>query len=62
MRTLPQSARRQLDEAYAFSTVTPHVTRVADHGQTVKYLFRLADARTIETVVMHKQGTDTQTT
>ncbi|TMD23975.1 MAG: 23S rRNA (adenine(2503)-C(2))-methyltransferase RlmN [Chloroflexi bacterium] len=57
MRTLPQSARRQLDEAYAFSTVTPHVTRVADHGQTVKYLFRLADARTIETVVMHYDAT-----
>src|SRR5256885_17113994 len=52
MRTLPASARRHLEETYAFSTVTPHAKRVADNGQTVKYLFRLADGRTIETVVM----------
>ena len=53
MRTLPAAARRHLEETYAFSTVTPHLKRVADHGQTVKYLLRLADGRTIETVVMH---------
>ncbi|TMF50445.1 MAG: 23S rRNA (adenine(2503)-C(2))-methyltransferase RlmN, partial [Chloroflexi bacterium] len=52
MRTLPVSVRRHLEETYAFSTVTPHAKRVADNGQTVKYLFRLADGRTIETVVM----------
>lgn len=53
MRTLPVSARRHLEQTYAFSTVTPQAKRVADNGQTVKYLFRLADGRTIETVVMH---------
>jgi len=53
MRTLPPSARRHLGETYAFSTVATHLKRVADHGQTVKYLLRLEDGRTIETVVMH---------
>ena len=57
MRTLPPSARRQLEASFAFSTVTPHLKREADHGQTVKYLFRLGDARTIETVVMHYAAT-----
>jgi 23S rRNA (adenine2503-C2)-methyltransferase len=58
MRTLPSSARRQLEESFAFSTVAPKLKREADRGQTVKYLFRLADARTIETVVMHYEATD----
>src|SRR5207237_241306 len=31
--------------------------RAADRGQTVKYLFKLADAKTIETVVMHYEAT-----
>ncbi|HXO58609.1 MAG TPA: 23S rRNA (adenine(2503)-C(2))-methyltransferase RlmN [Candidatus Acidoferrum sp.] len=57
MRTLPPTARQQLEDSFAFSTVTPHLKRQADHGQTVKYLFKLADARTIETVVMHYEAT-----
>jgi 23S rRNA (adenine2503-C2)-methyltransferase len=57
MHTLPSSVRRQLETSYAFSSVAPHLKRVADHGQTVKYLFKLGDGRTIETVVMHYQAT-----
>src|SRR5260370_14153598 len=57
MRTLPPSARRRLEESFAFSTVTPHLKRQADHGQTLKYLFKLGDVRTIETVVMHYEAT-----
>src|SRR6266702_3345018 len=56
MRTLPPSARRRLAEAFAFSTVAPQLKRAADRGQTVKYLFKLADAKTIETVVMHYEA------
>ena len=40
-----------------FSTVGTQMKRAADRGQTVKYLFKLADARTIETVVMHYEAT-----
>ncbi len=57
MRTLPPSARRRLAEAFAFSTVAPTLKRAADRGQTVKYLFKLADTKTIETVVMHYEAT-----
>src|SRR2546430_16958090 len=57
MRTVPPTARRHLAEAFAFSTVAPQLKRVADRGQTVKYLFKLADAKTIETVVMHYDAT-----
>ena len=57
MRTLPPSARRQLETSFTFSTVAPRLKRAADHGQTVKYLFTLTDARTIETVVMHYDAT-----
>ena len=58
MRTLPARARRHLDESYTFSTVTPHLRREADRGQTVKHLFKLADGRTIETVVMHYEASE----
>jgi 23S rRNA (adenine2503-C2)-methyltransferase len=57
MRTLPASVRQQLDATYTFSSVRSHVTRAADEGRTVKYLFRLKDGRTIETVVMHYDAT-----
>jgi 23S rRNA (adenine2503-C2)-methyltransferase len=57
MRTLPPGARRELEASFAFSTVTPHLKREADRGQTIKYLFRLDDSRTIETVVMHYDAT-----
>jgi 23S rRNA (adenine2503-C2)-methyltransferase len=58
MRTLPPSARRHLAASFVFSTIAPQVKRAADRGQTVKYLFKLADARSIETVVMHYEATD----
>jgi len=57
MRTLPASTREHLDTTYAFSTISSQLKRAADHGQTVKYLFRLGDGRTIETVVMHYDAT-----
>src|SRR5438270_12721560 len=58
MRTLPPSAQRRLAESFVFSTVAPQLKRAADRGQTVKYLFKLADGKTIETVVMHYDATD----
>ena len=57
MRTLPTSTRRLLETSYTFSSVTPHLKRVADRGQTAKYLFKLRDGKTIETVVMHYDAT-----
>lgn len=57
MRTLPESVRQQLESAYAFSSLAPQAKRTADQGRTVKYLFRLGDGRTIETVVMHYDAT-----
>ncbi len=53
MRTLPASARTRLGEAFRFCTLRPHRTREADEGQTTKFLFKLIDGRTVETVVMH---------
>ena len=58
MHTLPARARHQLQASYTFSTVATHLRREADRGQTVKYLFRLRDGRTIETVVMHYEATE----
>lgn len=58
MHTLSVRARQHLLESYAFSTVTPHLRRQADHGQTIKYLFRLSDGKTVETVVMHYEATE----
>jgi 23S rRNA (adenine2503-C2)-methyltransferase len=58
MRTLSPSARRLLDRSYTFSSVTSHLKRVADKGQTTKYLFKLQDGKTIETVVMHYEANE----
>lgn len=57
MRTLSPGTRRELEASFAFSTVTTRLKREADRGATVKYLFRLHDSRTIETVVMHYDAT-----
>ncbi len=57
MRTLSPGTRRELEASFAFSTVTTQLKREADRGATVKYLFRLHDSRTIETVVMHYDAT-----
>lgn len=58
MRTLSPAARAELERGFAFSTVAQHRKREADGGATVKYLFRLQDGRTIETVVMHYPATE----
>jgi 23S rRNA (adenine2503-C2)-methyltransferase len=58
MRTLSPGARRLLEASYTFSSVTSHLKRVADAGQTAKYLFKLQDGKTIETVVMHYEATE----
>lgn len=57
MRTLSPRARASLDQGFTFSTVSEFRKQQADRGATVKYLFRLRDARTIETVVMHYPAT-----
>jgi len=57
MRTLSPPARTALQTSFIHSSVTPHLRRSADAGETVKYLFKLRDGRTIETVVMHYPAT-----
>ena len=59
MRTLPAATKAILDQTFHFSTVQPFRRREADQGQTVKYLFKLQDGRTIETVLMHYPETAT---
>ncbi len=59
MRTLSAAAREALEAQFAYSTVTAYRKRAADDGETVKYLFKLADGRTIETVLMHYPATAT---
>ena len=51
MTTLPKALRARLDQALppALATVTESV---ADHGETVKWLWSLADGRQVETVLM----------
>ena len=58
MRTLSPRARQILASAFTISSVSPHLKRVADQGETAKYLFKLGDGRTIETVVMHYPASD----
>jgi 23S rRNA (adenine2503-C2)-methyltransferase len=53
MTTLPPALRTGLQEAFTGRTVRVAASREADDGQTVKYLFRLHDGQTIETVAMH---------
>jgi 23S rRNA (adenine2503-C2)-methyltransferase len=57
MRTLPGSARSVLGASFVHSTLAVSLRRSADAGQTHKYLFKLGDGRTIETVVMHYPAT-----
>jgi 23S rRNA (adenine2503-C2)-methyltransferase len=53
MQTLPPALRTGLEEAFTCRTVRVAASRAADDGETVKYLFRLHDGQTIETVAMH---------
>ncbi len=53
MRTLPAALRAALARAFTCRTVQEAVARSARDQETVKYLFRLRDHKTIETVAMH---------
>jgi 23S rRNA (adenine2503-C2)-methyltransferase len=53
VRTLPASLREAIDEAFAWDTLVATERVVTDGGQTEKNLHRLADAATIESVLMH---------
>jgi len=44
MRTLSPPARTALQTSFIHSSVTPHLRRSADAGETVKYLFKLREA------------------
>ncbi|MFI5287466.1 MAG: 23S rRNA (adenine(2503)-C(2))-methyltransferase RlmN [Candidatus Dormibacteria bacterium] len=52
MHQLPATLRRDLATEFAFSTVAIDTEVVADAGNTIKLLCRLADGQTIETVAM----------
>jgi 23S rRNA (adenine2503-C2)-methyltransferase len=52
LRTLPQSVRRLLDEAFRIDTIAETEVKVADAGMTEKALHRLDDGRLIESVLM----------
>jgi 23S rRNA (adenine2503-C2)-methyltransferase len=52
LRQLPAALRRDLTSEFAFSTVSIATELVADAGETIKLLCRLADGQTIETVAM----------
>jgi 23S rRNA (adenine2503-C2)-methyltransferase len=49
---LPPALRRALAGEFEFSTVTVDSEAIADSGETIKLLCRLADGQTIETVAM----------
>lgn len=53
IRTLPESLRTALADAFRFDTVEDSEIRLADGGQTEKALHRLADGALIESVLMH---------
>jgi len=53
IRTLPQSVRDVLSDAFRFDTVADTEVRLADGGQTEKALHRLDDGALIESVLMH---------
>jgi 23S rRNA (adenine2503-C2)-methyltransferase len=56
MTTLPAGLRASLQEAFTCRTLRLATARLAEDGLTVKYLFRLHDGHTIETVAMHYPG------
>lgn len=49
---LPKSLREKLADEFSFSTLTPAKQIKSSDGQTRKYLFQLADGRSIEAVLM----------
>jgi 23S rRNA (adenine2503-C2)-methyltransferase len=52
MTDQPQGLRKQLEDAARITTLAPVTSVQADGGDTIKYLFRLADGPTLETVFM----------
>jgi len=52
MTTLPRKLRERLAEAFTFGGLTPANEARSSDGQTRKILFRLADGRAIESVLM----------
>lgn len=56
--TLPRSLRHSLAERFA-PPLEPAITRSADDGTTVKWLWELGDDVAIETVLMHYEGRST---
>ena len=53
MSDLPQPLRSDLERSFRFSSAAAVHAATADSGQTVKYLFRLADEELLESVSMH---------
>jgi 23S rRNA (adenine2503-C2)-methyltransferase len=56
---LPSSLRNRLAEELQFQVLTPIKTLTSSDGQTVKTLFRLHDAKSIETVLMRFEKRNT---
>jgi 23S rRNA (adenine2503-C2)-methyltransferase len=52
MTDVAKALRRDLEEAFTFSTVAPVADTVSDDGQTHKALFELADGARVEAVLM----------
>ncbi len=53
MTNLPRALREQLAEATCLHTLAPMSRSEGDDGLSAKLLFRLADGRLVETVLMH---------
>lgn len=58
IQQLPARLRQALASELQFSTVTVAVEAMADAGNTIKLLCRLADGQTVETVAMETPATD----
>ena len=58
LTSLPAALRAQLGEALP-PALEPVVERTADDGETVKWLWRLHDGATVETVLMRYRDRDT---
>jgi 23S rRNA (adenine2503-C2)-methyltransferase len=58
LTTLPKQLRARLEEQLP-PALAPVAERVADDGDTVKWLWELHDGRQVETVLMHYPGSST---
>jgi 23S rRNA (adenine2503-C2)-methyltransferase len=57
IQQLPAGLRQTLGAKLQFSTVTVDVEAIADAGATIKFLCRLGDGQTVETVAMETPAT-----